>query len=298
MSPPSPHRPLAIASLVYAAALWGLVWYPYRLLGEAGVGGIASSFFSYAVPLVVLGWLHGRAVGAARGRWMWLAGMGLAAGWTNLAYVLAVLEGEVVRVLLLFYLAPLWTVLFAWLLLREKLNRAGWAVMALAAGGAIVMLWQPGDWPLPANRAEWLGLSAGILFAVSNVISRHLEGVAEGAKAVSVWAGVTVLTVAGLALKPDELDFVAHADTTTWLLLAGVAFAIASMTYAVQYGLARVPANQAIVIFLSELVVAAISAYFLSDERMGPQEWVGAAMIITASLFSGRMEDRQEPARV
>ncbi|HQT00802.1 MAG: EamA family transporter [Hydrogenophilales bacterium 16-64-46] len=298
MSRPSSHRPLAIASLVYAAALWGLVWYPYRLLGEAGVGGIASSFFSYAVPLVLMGWLHGRAVGAARSRWLWLAAMGLAAGWTNLAYVLAVLEGEVVRVLLLFYLSPLWTVLFAWLLLREKLNRAGWAVMALAAGGAVVMLWQPGDWPLPANRAEWLGLSAGVMFAVSNVISRHLEGVAEGAKAVSVWAGVTVLTVAGLALKPDELDFAAQASVMTWLLLVGVALAVASMTYAVQYGLARVPANQAIVIFLSELVVAAISAYFLSDERMGPQEWMGAAMIITASLFSGHMEDRQENTHV
>ncbi len=289
-----PQRLPAIASLVYAATLWGLVWYPYRLLDEAGVGGVASSFFSYALPLLLVGWLHGRTVAAARRRWGWLLAMGLAAGWTNLAYVLAVLEGEVVRVLLLFYLSPLWTVLFAWLLLREKLNHAGWAVMALAAGGAIVMLWQPGDWPLPANRAEWLGLSAGVMFAASNVISRHLAGVAEGAKSVSVWAGVTVLTVLGLAWQPTELDFVQDAGTATWLLLGGVALAIGSMTYAVQYGLARVPANQAIVIFLSELVVAAASAYFLSDERMDVQEWLGAAMIVTASLFSGHMEDEQE----
>jgi uncharacterized membrane protein len=45
--------------------------------------------------------------------WMWLAALGLAAGWTNLAYVLAMLQGEVVRVLLLFFLSPLWTVVFA-----------------------------------------------------------------------------------------------------------------------------------------------------------------------------------------
>jgi drug/metabolite transporter (DMT)-like permease len=287
------QRTLAISSLVYAAALWGLVWYPYRLLEQAGVGGIASSFFSYALPLLLLGWLHGRVLHQARGHWPWLAALGLAAGWTNLAYVLAVLEGEVVRVLLLFYLSPLWTVLFSRFLLHEKLNRAGVAVMALAAGGALAMLWQPGDWPLPANRAEWLGLSAGVMFAASNVISRHLEGVAEGAKAVSVWAGVAVLTVIGLALKPSELGFMAAAQTSTWLLLIGVGIAIGSMTYAVQYGLARVPANQAIVIFLSELVVAAIAAYFLSNERMGMQEWVGAIMIITASLFSGHMEDAQ-----
>ncbi|MHB1144646.1 MAG: DMT family transporter [Thiobacillus sp.] len=285
------QRTLAVSSLVYAATLWGLVWYPYRLLDQAGVGGIASSLFSYATPLLLLGWLHGRALHAARGHWLWLAALGLAAGWTNLAYVLAVLEGEVVRVLLLFYLSPLWTVLFARFLLHEKLNRAGWAVMALAAGGALAMLWQAGDWPLPRNTAEWLGLSAGVMFAASNVISRHLDGVTEGAKAVSIWAGVAVLTVIGLAAKPAELDFMADAEAATWLLLFGVGLAIGSMTYAVQYGLARVPANQAIVIFLSELVVAAIAAYFLSDERMGVQEWVGAAMIITASLFSGHMED-------
>jgi drug/metabolite transporter (DMT)-like permease len=131
------------------------------------------------------------------------------------------------------------------------------------------------------------------MFAASNVIARHLDGVAEGAKAVSVWAGVVVLSVVGLVLRPAELDFVATAPAHIWALLVVVGLLIGSMTYAVQYGLARVPANQAIVIFLSELVVAAIAAYFLSEERMDLQEWLGAAMIITASLFSGHMEDRQ-----
>jgi drug/metabolite transporter (DMT)-like permease len=146
---------------------------------------------------------------------------------------------------------------------------------------------------LPANRAEWLALSAGVMFAASNVISRHLDGVTQGAKAVTVWAGAAGLTLVGLLLNPAELDFMAQAEPMTWALLIGVGLLIGSMTYAVQYGLARVPANQAIVIFLSELVVAAIAAYFLSDERMGLQEWVGAIMIITASLFSGHMEDDQ-----
>jgi drug/metabolite transporter (DMT)-like permease len=288
------QRLLAIGSLVYAASLWGLVWYPYRLLNEAGVGGIASSFFSYAVPLILFGWLHVRELRRSRSQWLWLAVLGLAAGWTNLAYVLGVLQGEVVRVLLLFYLSPLWTVLFSRILLGEKLNRAGVMIMALSLGGAMVMLWRPeGGLPLPTNRGEWLGLSAGVMFALSNVISRHLSGVSEGSKAVYVWSGVSVLTLTGLLLYPAELDFVEQAGWGVWLLLLAIGIAIGSMTYAVQYGLARVPANQAIVIFLFELVVAAVAAYFLSSERMGLQEWAGAIMIIAASLFSGHMEDEQ-----
>ena len=56
-----------------------------------------------------------------------------------------------------------------------------------------------------------------------------------------------------------------------------------------QNGLTHTPANQAIVIMLFELVVAAIAAYFLADEAMTIKEWVGGAMIVSASLFSARM---------
>src|SRR4051794_3897576 len=48
-----------------------------------------------------------------------LAAIAVSAGFCNVGYVLAMLYGEVVRVMLLFYLAPLWTLLFAWLLLGE-----------------------------------------------------------------------------------------------------------------------------------------------------------------------------------
>jgi drug/metabolite transporter (DMT)-like permease len=48
-------------------------------------------------------------------------------------------------------------------------------------------------------------------------------------------------------------------------------------------------ANQAIVILLLELVVGAISSYFLAGETIGLKEWIGGAMIVSASLFSAKM---------
>jgi len=39
--------------------------------------------------------------------------------------------------------------------------------------------------------------------------------------------------------------------------------------------------------------VAAIAAYFLSDERMGVQEWLGAAMILYRQPVFRHMEDDQ-----
>lgn len=290
---PLSSRLPAVSALLYAAIMWGVIWYPYRLLAEAGVNGVVSSLVSFAIPLVLFGGLHRHQFGNLAGRWHWLILLALAAGWTNLAYVLAVLEGEVVRVLLLFYLAPLWTVIFARLLLGERLSLPGWGVLALAAGGALTMLWTPGDWPLPANRAEWMGLSAGVMFALSNVVSRHLAGVAEGARAVSVWAGVVLLTGGFLILQPASLAGLGEVAPATWGLLGAVGLCIASMTYAVQFGLARVRANQAAVIFVTELVAAAISAWWLANELLDTRGWVGAAMIVAASLFSGQMDEKK-----
>jgi drug/metabolite transporter (DMT)-like permease len=135
-----------IAALLGGATIWGLLWYPYRLLEQADISGSIATAITYLVALL-LGLaafrknLQGpRIFGGKAHLLLWI---GLCAGWTNLAYVLGVIHGEVVRVLLLFYLAPLWTIAFARLLLDEKLSLHGYLVIALSLSGAIVMLWQP-----------------------------------------------------------------------------------------------------------------------------------------------------------
>ena len=57
----------------------------------------------------------------------------------------------------------------------------------------------------------------------------------------------------------------------------------------VQHGLTHLSANQAIVILLSELVVAAVSAYVLAGETMRWNQYAGGAMIVAATLLSGRL---------
>ncbi|HYP68948.1 MAG TPA: DMT family transporter [Thiobacillaceae bacterium] len=290
---PSRLSALVVSCLLFGATMWGIIWYPYRLLQQRGVSGEISTLFSYAVPLLIFAWFHLKDLKAARRSWGLLLGIGLAAGWTNMSYVLSVLQGEILRVLLLFYLAPLWTVLFARLWLAERLNRWGYGVMAMSISGAMIMLWPPhGGFPLPANKAEWLALTAGMSFALANVLTRKAGTVTLGAKAVAVWAGVTLVSLLALTLEPGQWAFVASATPVTWGALLGVGLLIAAMTYAVQYGLSHAPANQAIIIFLFELVVAAVSSYFLADEALSLQEWIGAALIIAGSLFSGHIEDR------
>ena len=96
---------VAALSLLTGALIWGLIWYPYRILRDAGLDGVVASTATYAVAFLLGLFFFRHSLAGFRPTWslFWLA---LAAGGCNLGYVMATLSGEVVRVLLLFYLAP------------------------------------------------------------------------------------------------------------------------------------------------------------------------------------------------
>jgi drug/metabolite transporter (DMT)-like permease len=278
---------LPVLALLAGASLWGIAWYPYRLLGRAGLDGAWSSALTYGVALAA-----GSAIFAARWREVRLApwtcvAMGLAIGWSNLAYIIGVLEGQVMRVVLLFYLAPLWTVPLAHFLLREKLDARAALVMAIALAGAGVMLWHPEiGVPWPASQAEWLGVAAGFFFALGNVLVRRLASLPDTTKSLAIWAGVVFASVTWLPFTPTPTAQALAVAAATWRLWIPFGVALIFMSLALQYGLTRVPANSAIVVLLFELVVAAVASYWLAGESLRPQDWAGGGLIIAASLAS------------
>ena len=280
--------PAAVAALLYGATLWGVVWYPLRLLESAGLSGLWITFASYGAALLAglplaRGWRPRRADAAG------LLALALGAGWCNLAFVLAMLEGTVVRVLLLFYLAPAWAALLGWLLLGERPGLRGAAVVAVALAGAAVMLWEPAaGLPLPAGRADWLALSAGMAFAAANVCVRGLRGVPLGAKALVTWAGVAGLAGLGVAwLEPA----VPAAPAAAWAGAAVLgAVGLTTMTLAVQYGVERMPVHRSAVILLFELVAGAVSVAWLAAEGIAAREWAGGVLIVAAALAAARGE--------
>jgi drug/metabolite transporter (DMT)-like permease len=281
------ERRVAVAALLTGALVWGLIWYPYRVLRDLGIDGLSATSLTYLVAFVVacLVW-RPRPTRPAH-PWL-LLGMALSAAGCNVGYVMATLSGEVMRVLLLFYLAPLWTVLLARLLLGERLNLFGGFVILLSLAGAATMLWRPESGvPLPRDAADWIGLFAGFCFALFNVLSRRAREVPVQQRVLVSFLGVVVI---GACLAGSALPATAVAPLDAWglLLLTGLLLLVVNLV--VQFGLTRTPANQAIVIMLTEVGFAAVSSWYLAGEMLGLQEWAGGAMIIAASLFTTKME--------
>lgn len=288
---------MPVVGVLSGSLVWGLIWYPYRVLQDAGVSGAMATFITYALAALFGSFMLPR-VWRERGTFGgWALLLVVSAGWANFGYVLAMLHGEVMRVLLLFYLAPLWTVLFSFWLLRERLNRYGYFVIALSLGGALIMLWKPDvGMPLPQNFSEWLGLSAGMGFAFSNVVSRRARHLSVETKSFSLWLGTTLLTLPFLLWQGRVFGQLSVISTQTWLMLAMLGFVLCATSFAVQYGVTHLPANRAVVLFLSELVVAALSSFFLANESMGLREWIGATFIVSASLLSERLYVPEKPS--
>jgi drug/metabolite transporter (DMT)-like permease len=281
------HPALATFGLLFGATIWGVIWYPYRLLEEAGVSGAYASLLTYAAALLLGGLLF-----ASRWRDLFrspgtLLLLSLAAGWTNLSYVLAVIDGEVMRVMLLFYLSPLWTLLLARVLLHEHAGRRGLLVIGFSLSGAFTMLWDPAQgFPLPRDIPEWLALSSGMGFSLTNVLTRRATHLSLPEKSIAVWGGVTLLALLFLPFTNAPLPGAMEIPLAYWMLMLGLAIALAVTTLLVQYGVTHTLATRAAVIFLFELVVAAVFSYLVANEALSVREMIGGAMIVAATFFA------------
>jgi drug/metabolite transporter (DMT)-like permease len=281
---------LPLVALLLGAAFWGVSWFPLRKLEAHGLIGLWSTLIIYGTALF-LGFL---ALVIKRERLRldgWLVLLLAASGWCNVAFILAVLEGNVVRVLLLFYLSPLWTVLIARMLLQERLTPAARLTLGVAMAGALIMLWDTETGvPWPRTGADWLALTSGLAFALSNVTIRRVQHVSVWGKTVAAWAGVVL--VAGTWIALEGLAFPRVGAGVVGGAVALGAFGMGAMTLAVVYGMTHMPAHRAAVVVLFELVVGAASAQWLTDEIVKPQEWAGGVLILLAGWFAARAQIR------
>jgi drug/metabolite transporter (DMT)-like permease len=207
-----------------------------------------------------------------------------------------VLHGNILRVLLLFYLSPLWTVIMGRIVLGERLSPVALISLLLAMGGALTMLWdQKIGVPWPRDNADWFALSAGFAFAMSNVLVRKMDDISVRLKSASVWAGVVLVALVVILLLKFETPHL-----TVGIFSGAVALGlcgILAMTVLVQYGVTHLPVHRSAVLALIELVAGALSQQLLTDEVVSLREWAGGVLILVGAYLSAKATASEPPAR-
>lgn len=264
----------AVGALVIGAGAWGVLWYPLRGFAHHGLSGVwlAVTMFAGAAFFALL-------LSVVRGAFVqpspaWL-GLSVLGGLTNIGFVVAVLHDNILRVTLLFYLAPVWSVLLARLFLRERLTAAVLAGVSVSVLGAIVLLWRHAS--LTLNVFDAVALAAGVSFAGANVLLRARPSLSLEMKILSTFAGVVLMGLAVLGFGGAGVPTVSLELVLAAAFLGGLG--IFSITFLVQYGVTALPVRQSAVILLVEVVTAAFSQHILLHSPLGAQAVLGAVIM-------------------
>ena len=290
-------RTLPALALTFNAFTWGVSWWPFRWLQERGLHPLWATVLIYALAVAVITLWRREAWGQLLRRpALWV--LVLASGATNASFNWGVTVGDVVRVVLLFYLMPLWAVLLARLLLHEPLTRMALLRVAMALAGAVVVLWPAADLqgglalqlPLPQTLPEWLGVIGGFTFALNNVMLRREADQPGAARALAMFAGGCLVALL-LALSLSSQGRITPPPLPQWdwvlgALALGAAFLAGNL--ALQYGASRLPANVTAVVMITEVLFASVSAVLLGAGTLTPSLAIGGAFIVAASLLAAR----------
>lgn len=280
-------------ALAFNAFVWGVSWWPFRELHEAGLHPLWATALIYCVSMTLLLVARPRAWQALRREPMlWL--LAIASGLTNVGFNWGVTVGDVVRVVLLFYLMPAWTVVLAWVLLGERPGGAALLRLVIAMTGVFAVLKAPGEpWPVPQGAADWLALAGGFSFALTNITLRCLRGVEAPARIFSMFAGGTVLAGAA-ALIGVGAGIVAAPPAPGWpwgAIAVALSLSFLASNMALQFGATRLTAHTTALIMLSEVVFASVSSVALGAAELAPRTLAGGALILAAAVWSAWATD-------
>lgn len=271
---------------LYAGAVWGLFWIPLRALEDAGINGLWITVVYFLIPTICLipivlsRWQHVKQGGISLQLTTMLSGGAL------LLYSTSIVYTDVVRAMLLFYLTPIWATILARIFLGDLITPSRIIAMLLAILGMLTIFGLGARFPIPQNIGDWLGIGSGFLWAVAMVRIR----MSESHSAIELTAGFfqwSLIFSAGAAflLAPSQIPKIEQVLPALPLLLIFMAILVLPGTYASLWGPKYLSPGVVGLLFMTEIIVGAISVALLAGEPFGIRELMGVLLIAGASML-------------
>lgn len=256
-------------------------------------GPIATAFWRVALALPVL-WTwsaldrrgHVTAFAANR-RLMIAAGLLFA---SDLAvWHWSIVLTSVANATLLANLAPIFVTLGIWLWYRRRPGGAFLAGMAVALAGVAALL--GGDFRLSGRElfGDFLGVVTAMFYGGYQLVISRVRARASTAS-VMAWSGL-IMACALLPLALVSGEQILPVTAAGWLKLVGLALiSQAAGQSLIAYAMAHLPATFSSVGLLLQPVVAALFAWALLGETLGPMAIVGGCAVLAGIAIAHRAE--------
>ena len=287
---PRPRSAGPVLALLVNAFVWGVSWWPFRHLQALGLHPLWATTLVYVLSAVaIVAWRPAALRQLVTQPALWL--IFLASGATNATFNWSVSIGDVVRVVLLFYLMPLWSLLLARLILKERLTASAMVRVSMALAGAALVL-SHGESAGASHAAflpDFLAILGGMAFALNNVMLKRAAARPEEGRALAMFlGGVVVAGLTAATLSAGGAAGVAWpVAASAWILPAfGLAVVFMGSNLCLQYGAARLSAAATAVVMPCEVLFAALTSVWWGGAVLHPTVLVGGALILSAALAS------------
>jgi drug/metabolite transporter (DMT)-like permease len=283
------RKTLAFAALLLGAAAIAFAPIFVRL---SDTGPTASAFWRVALaiaPLWIWVRMSPRAERAAPLPWKPLVIAGLCFAGDLGAWHVSIMYTTVANSTLEANFAPIFVTLGAWLMFHQRVSRLFLLALGVTLGGATLLIGPNFALGGRALQGDALGVLTAVFYAgyMLAIKSASERTTTAGIMAVST-------TVAAVALFPyalataDVPDVFMPQSATGWLVLVGLALIphIAGQSL-IAYGFAHLPAAFSSVSLLLQRVLAAIYAWALLGEAVGPVQMLGG-LVVLAGIYLAR----------
>jgi drug/metabolite transporter (DMT)-like permease len=295
---PADGRPLAPVLLTFCAAiLWGLWWIPIRWIESMGLSGAQAGIVcNLGAALAIGGYML-----AIRMRLRLSPRTLLGAALVGLAfacYSLSLTLSDVVRAILLFYLAPAWSKIIEWAFLGQRWRGTSTLTLVLSLCGAYLVL--GGEVSLAdLNLGDALALLSGVAWAAGAALVFSGEKSTTSALTLATVICAMLLSMAFAFGTGEALPTIAAVPALG--IVVGAALAIGALYLLPVLGVTmwsaqRLPPGLLSFLFTLEIVAGVGSGVLLLEEPFGLYQLSGGALIIGAALIETVAALRASPA--
>lgn len=186
--------------------------------------------------------------------------------------------------------SPIFTALFAWILLKERLGTVGWTALFLGFVGILFIARPTG---LILDKTAWLGIFSGAGAALAYTAVRELRNYYDTRAIVLSFMVIgTVGPLILMAISPyvdiPELDMlfgefvIPPAGIWHYIVLMGVFATLAQFYMTKAYGVARAGVVGAV--SYSNILFSILLGLFIGDPLPDLSTWIGIALIVVAGV--------------
>ena len=274
-------------AVIVSSFFWGTYWIPLRYIDNVNNGSVWPLFLSFLLLALILVKPLIKSITNIfiNKNYFFLAGCFFAALGISL-YSESLLRGEIAKVVVLFYLCPIWGTIFARFILNHSFTiKRIFSIILGIIGLEIIVSFDKGI-ILPSTTVEWIALLAGLMWAMSMTLF-NLANTTSGAEKTSLTAFLIPFIYLFLCFIPGGRNLAMPDNLLSihpiyiWMILFAIIWILPSilLTY---FSVEVLDPGRINILLAFEVAIGFLSSALLTNEIIGFREYIGAIFVVSA----------------